>query len=56
MFDPDRQAALARILELLDARPPLDRVDVFARAARTLPPPPAVARVLEGDPPDPDTD
>jgi hypothetical protein len=48
-FDPHRQAELARVLAQLDARPPLDRADVFARAARVLPPPPAVARILESD-------
>ncbi len=47
VFDPERQAALARELERLDARPTLDRADVVARAARILPPPPAVARILE---------
>jgi len=58
-FDPERQAELARVLELLDARPRLDQAELFSRAARTLPPPPAVARVLEGagesesDQPDP---
>ncbi|MGZ8762419.1 MAG: hypothetical protein ACXW2Y_03755 [Acidimicrobiia bacterium] len=54
IFDPQRQAELARALEQLDARPPLDRADVFAHAARTLPPPPAVARILEdGTEPEP---
>jgi len=48
-FDPRRQEELARVLSQLDARPPLDRADVFARAARTLPPPPAVAAILEDD-------
>lgn len=57
IFDPERQAALARELERLDARPPLDRADVVARAARILPPPPAFARILEAAEPardDPD--
>jgi hypothetical protein len=49
-FDPSRQAELARVLDQLDARIPLDRTDVFARAARTLPPPPAVANILEENP------
>jgi hypothetical protein len=48
-FDPVRQAELARVLAQLDARPPLDRSDVFARAERVLPPPAAVARVLESE-------
>lgn len=54
-FDRRRQAELARALEHLDARDPVDQTEVFARAARTLAPPPAVARVLDADPdPDPD--
>jgi hypothetical protein len=60
IFDPERQAALARELARLDARPALDRTDLVARAARVLPPPPAVARILEatdaGDDPEPTGD
>jgi hypothetical protein len=54
-FDHVRQAELARILGQLDARAPVDRAEVFARAARTLPPPPTVASVLATDA-EPDTD
>jgi hypothetical protein len=52
IFDARRQAELAQTLEQLDARPRTDRAEVFARAARTLAPPPGVARIL-GDHTDP---
>ncbi len=45
-FDSARQAELARILEQLDTRPPIDRAEVFARASRTLAPPPTVVTIF----------
>ena len=48
-FDGLRQAELARILGQLDRRAPIDRADVFARAARTLPPPPTAVSVFAAD-------
>ena len=45
-FDHARQAELAHILEQLDARPPIDRAEVFTRASRTLAPPPTVVTVF----------
>ncbi len=49
VFDPERQAELAEVLERLERRTRLDRAEVLARATRTLPPPASVQRALEDD-------
>lgn len=49
VFDPKREAQLARSLTALDRRDPLDRDAVLARAAEVLTPSPAVANALDLD-------